>query len=103
VLSLREQLAVKAGQLDLGGRWRYIDNSAEEIRAAVVEMLDAENPCMPESRAQAEFRRLASFKAARDIERYLGEGRLARFFADRYFAQGEPVAGTDGTGSRRQS
>jgi putative glycosyltransferase (TIGR04372 family) len=92
VLSLREQLAVKAGKLGLGGSLRYVDNSAEEILLAVEEMLQAQNGDAPESPAQAEFRRLAGLKVikGRECDRFLGEGRLARFFADRYLDQREP-------------
>jgi putative glycosyltransferase (TIGR04372 family) len=109
VLSLREQLAVKAGQLDLGGSPRYFDNSPEEILAAVVEMLHGRQAVAPESPEQAEFRRLASMKVVegKSHQRYLGEGRLASFFAHRHLNRSEPLraagAMDDGAAAAPQS
>jgi putative glycosyltransferase (TIGR04372 family) len=96
VLSLREQLAVKAGRLTLTGRARYVDNTPEEILAALDEMLQGESSRAPESPAQAEFRRLATSKVVNgaERERYLGAGRVARFFADRYLDHSEPLGAT---------
>ena len=101
VLSLREQLAVKAGQLTFAGRARYVDNSPEEILAALDEMLQGEHARTPESPAQAEFRRLATskFVDGTERERYLGAGRVAQFFVERYLDHSQPLAAVDGRGA----
>jgi putative glycosyltransferase (TIGR04372 family) len=89
--SLREQIALITAQYEGSEEIRYrglLDNTSEEIHAAVEEMLaELERPS-PETEAQAEFRRLASAKVKSDgLVRHVfrGDGRIARCFADRYF------------------
>lgn len=94
VLSLREQLAAKRREYALDGPAQYIDNSPEEILEAVVELLDGQGADAPETPEQAEFHRLATLAYGEDgeeVAKYVGDGRIARFFAERYLESGEPL------------
>ena len=95
VLSLREQLAAKRREYELDGPARYIDNSPEEILAAVLEMLDGGLGDAPETPEQAEFHHLATLAyrdGGEEYAKYVGDGRIARFFVERYLDHAEPVA-----------
>ncbi len=86
-------------------RYRYVDNSSEEIRSAVAEML--ENLARPpvESEAQRRYHE-GVYRAIQELkgrvsyirkwgtdDEFLGDGRIARFYADRHWrGSGVPAA-----------
>lgn len=94
-LSIEEQLsAAYLAELRNVERYSYIDNTAEEIRCAVTEMLAWIRGSRDESEAQRRFRDLAtdageSLRASLSYVRkwgsdqgFLGDGRICRFFAE---------------------
>jgi putative glycosyltransferase (TIGR04372 family) len=85
-------------------RYKYIDNSAEEIYLAVQEMLEIVDGAGAETPEQAEYRRRV-YEAVESLkpkvgyirkwgtdDEFLGDGRICRFFAERHLHPQEPPA-----------
>ena len=93
MLSLTEMITLEFLQTRLNlKRYEYRDNTEEEILLAVQEMHFDLNECPPPSDAQVTYKRVlqktfiqvygASSDGAEDAD--LGDGYIARFFADRH-------------------
>ncbi len=80
-------------------RWRYIDNTEDEILQAVIEIIDIVNGSSQESAFQGEYReRVCQASAALwnkcfyvrkwgADEGFIGDGRIAHFFAENYITR----------------